>query len=463
MSGFRPMKQALGTRFRIGLLVTGVAAVLGTQLAWATTAVAAPVLQPCSASYIGVPGSGQTSTSSAEMTTVGNWLDSYAANAGQKLRNSTNLSYPAVPWYEYVKPSQYVTPTLAMDWNNLGKSEATGEANLTAKINSDRAAASAAGCPDAPILLAGYSQGAEVVVRTVDALAQSVRNTISVALLGNPSFTPGVAGDLNLNSNPDLEGIRPSFLLSQRYTLKSDVIKRTIDICAASDPICAYHASEVPGLVDGQSAHYHYISLTYGGIPLAQYAAIILWGHRASASPVTSPAPLPGAGRILISPCLNLRAGPNGSTSLVGCIPVNTTINIDCTASGNAVTGPYGTETLWDHTTYNGTAGYVADAWVYTGTNGPVAPSCSAPKPAGRILISPCLNLRKGPNGSTALIGCIPHNTVVDIQCTAQGNAVTGPYGTETIWDRTTYNGTIGYIADAWVYTGTNSAVAPAC
>jgi len=457
MGAFSRMGQVLKARSRIGLLVTGVAAVLGTQLALASTAAAAPVLQPCSASYIGVPGSGQTSASSAEMTTVANWLDSYSAHAGQKLRNSVNLSYPAVPWYKYVKPS------LTVDWNNLGKSEATGEANLTARISADRAAASAAGCPNAPILLAGYSQGAEVVIRTVDALPQAVRNTISVALLGNPSFTPGAAGDLNLNSNPNLKGIRPSFLLSQRYTLKSDVVKRTIDICAASDPICAYHASEVPGLADGHSAHYHYISLTYGGIPLAQYAAIILWGHRASASPVTSPAPLPGAGRILISPCLNLRAGPNGSTSLVGCIPVNTTINIDCTASGNAVTGPYGTESLWDHTTYNGTAGYVADAWVYTGTSGPVAPSCSAPRPTGRILISSCLNLRQGPNGSTALIGCIPHNTVINIQCTAKGNAVTGPYGTETIWDRTTYNGTTGYVADAWVYTGTNSAVAPAC
>ena len=80
-----------------------------------------------------------------------------------------------------------------------------------------------------------------------------------------------------------------------------------------------------------------------------------------------------------------------------------------------------------------------------------------------RNLARESLNLRAGPNGSTALIGCIPQNTTIDIQCTAQGNAVTGPYGTETIWDRTTYNGVAGYVADAWVYTGTNSAVAPAC
>ena len=392
------------------------------------------------------------------MDTLGTWVQVDSAKAGQQLRNSTLLSYPAVAWY------RYVTPSLSFNWNGLGSSEVTGEAKLTALINSDRAQAGAAGCPNAPILIAGYSQGAEVVVRTIDALPQAVRNTISVALLGDPSFTANVAGDLDLNQYA-YYGIRPSFLAGQRYTLKSDVISRTIDLCAASDPICAYHLSLVPALAPplNSSAHYHYVTLTYKGLTLVNYAADFLWAHRAPASPPTSPQPLPGAGRILISPCLNLRAGPNGSTALVGCIPVNTTIDIGCTATGNAVTGPYGTETLWDHTTYAGKSGYVADAWVYTGTNGPVAPSCSAPQPTGRILISPCLNLRAGPNGSTALIGCIPQNTTIDIQCTAQGNAVTGPYGTETIWDRTTYNGVAGYVADAWVYTGTNSAVAPAC
>ena len=456
MGNFFSKGRTRRKRSVVGVLITAVSGVLGAQLVWSGTAIAAPVLQPCSASYIGVPGSGQSSTSSVEMDTLGTWVQVDSAKAGQQLRNSTLLSYPAVAWY------RYVTPSLSFNWNGLGSSEVTGEAKLTALINSDRAQAGAAGCPNAPILIAGYSQGAEVVVRTIDALPQAVRNTISVALLGNPSFTANVAGDLDLNQYA-YYGIRPSFVAGQRYTLKSDVISRTIDLCAASDPICAYHLSLVPALATGSSAHYHYVTLTYKGLTLVNYAANFLWAHRAPASPPTSPQPLPGAGRILISPCLNLRAGPNGSTALVGCIPVNTTIDIDCTAAGNAVTGPYGTETLWDHTTYAGKSGYVADAWVYTGTNGPVAPSCSAPQPTGRILISPCLNLRAGPNGSTALIGCIPQNTTIDIQCTAQGNAVTGPYGTETIWDRTTYNGVAGYVADAWVYTGTNSAVAPAC
>ena len=448
----RPRRPSLAGLFAAALVTFGI-----TQLTWAGMASAAPVVQPCSASYIGVPGSGQTSTSSAEMFEIGAFAGAAAMHAGQPLRHSTILSYPAVPFYHYQ------SPTLSVNLTGLDTSETTGQAKLTTLIKTYRAEAASAGCANAPILLAGYSQGAEVVIRTVNALPANVRATITVALLGDPSFSPGVTGDLDFNPST-YRGMRPSFSNGNRWELSTDVlVSRTLDICAASDPICAYHLSVAASLAPPyHSAHYHYTALSYSGVTLTNYAGDYLWGHRVPASPGGS-APTVGSGRILISPCLNLRAGANGNTRLVGCIPVNTTIGIDCTAQGNAVTGPYGTETIWDHTSYNGTAGYVADAWVYTGKNGPVAPACGAAQPTGRILIAPCLNLRAGPNGNTRLVGCIPQNTMINIQCTAQGNAVTGPYGTETIWDRTTYNGTTGFVADAWVYTGTNSAAAPSC
>jgi uncharacterized protein YraI len=185
---------------------------------------------------------------------------------------------------------------------------------------------------------------------------------------------------------------------------------------------------------------------------------------------VTAPPPplTGGSGWINIQPCLNLRAGPNGSSALVGCIPYQTTIAIDCVTDGNSVTGPYGATTLWDHTAYGGQAGYVSDAYVYTGQAAAVAPPCSAPPPpatggSGWINIQPCLNLRAGPNGSTALIGCIPYQTTIAIDCTATGNSVTGPYGATTLWDHTTYGGQSGFVSDAYVYTGQAGPVAPAC
>lgn len=80
-------------------------------------------------------------------------------------------------------------------------------------------------------------------------------------------------------------------------------------------------------------------------------------------------------GRVLASPCLNQRATPGGTYQQ--CIPYNTTLAIACVLGGPAVTGPYGTESIWDRVTYNGVTGYVSDAWMYTGTNGAVAPTCS--------------------------------------------------------------------------------------
>ena len=360
-----------GWRTPARLIAAVLITVLGTG--WALTGTAsAATLQPCSPSFIGIPGSNESNTNSPTDSAVLATVKADAAKAGVQLRNSTLLPYPAVP------VTQYAT-LYSININNLGKSEASGESNLTALISAYRAASTAVGCPGAPILLAGYSQGAEVVIRTVDALPLAVRNTITIALLGNPSFIPNLSQDFDLSSTA-YRGVRPSLLLGQRYNLQSDVIGRTIDLCAASDPICAYHISLVPALFTGTSAHLHYPTLTFSGLKLTDIAANYMWAHKVAASPVVSapvtPAkPLP-TGRIIISPCLNLRAGPNGSTALIGCIPDGVTISIQCTAQGNSVTGPYGPETIWDRTTYNGTTGYVSDAYVYTGTNSATAGAC---------------------------------------------------------------------------------------
>lgn len=82
------------------------------------------------------------------------------------------------------------------------------------------------------------------------------------------------------------------------------------------------------------------------------------------------------SGRVIASPCLNQRATPGGSYQQ--CIPYNTTLAIACVANGPSVSGPYGTESIWDQVNYNGVTGFVSDAWMYTGTNGAVAPTCGS-------------------------------------------------------------------------------------
>lgn len=95
-----------------------------------------------------------------------------------------------------------------------------------------------------------------------------------------------------------------------------------------------------------------------------------------------TPAFAGGTGRVVAAPCLNLRSGPNSFSPLVGCVPNQTVVAIDCVSSGTPVTGPFGRETLWDHTVYNGVSGFASDAWIYTGTSQAVAPSCGAAAPA---------------------------------------------------------------------------------
>jgi hypothetical protein len=69
---------------------------------------------------------------------------------------------------------------------------------------------------------------------------------------------------------------------------------------------------------------------------------------------------------------LTVRSGPGTSFGAVGSVADGATVRITCQSRGTSVTGTYGTSTLWD---YIGT-GYIADAYVSTGSDGQVAPSC---------------------------------------------------------------------------------------
>ncbi|MFT4232294.1 MAG: SH3 domain-containing protein [Leucobacter sp.] len=91
------------------------------------------------------------------------------------------------------------------------------------------------------------------------------------------------------------------------------------------------------------------------------------------------------------------------------------------------------------------------------------ASAAEAATGTGRVIADPCLNLRQSASSSAAVLGCIPKNTTVTIQCTASGSSMTGPYGATKIWDKVTWNGKTGYVTDAYIYTGTNSAVASGC
>lgn len=69
---------------------------------------------------------------------------------------------------------------------------------------------------------------------------------------------------------------------------------------------------------------------------------------------------------------LTIRSGPSTSYAAVGSVADGATVNIYCQTHGQTITGTYGTTDLWDQIG----AGYVSDAYVFTGSDGQVAPNC---------------------------------------------------------------------------------------
>ncbi|MBK9030602.1 MAG: peptidoglycan DD-metalloendopeptidase family protein [Myxococcales bacterium] len=79
---------------------------------------------------------------------------------------------------------------------------------------------------------------------------------------------------------------------------------------------------------------------------------------------------------------------------------------------------------------------------------------------AGRVNTAGApLTVRAGASTSTAALGSVADGTHVTIRCQQRGQSITGTYGTSTLWD----NIGSGYIADAYVATGSDGQVAPTC
>lgn len=70
---------------------------------------------------------------------------------------------------------------------------------------------------------------------------------------------------------------------------------------------------------------------------------------------------------------LNVRSGPGTGYSIVDSLADGAGVSISCQTTGTSVTGTYGTSNIWDKI---GSGRYVPDAYIYTGSDGRVAPNC---------------------------------------------------------------------------------------
>ncbi|MBC9955725.1 peptidoglycan DD-metalloendopeptidase family protein [Yimella sp. cx-51] len=86
----------------------------------------------------------------------------------------------------------------------------------------------------------------------------------------------------------------------------------------------------------------------------------------------------PGKVNTASSP-LTVRSGPGTHYSSVGKLAKGTKVDIKCQTRGPAVKGTYGTSTWWNKID-NGR--WVSDAYIYTGSDGRVAPLCGDGKPS---------------------------------------------------------------------------------
>jgi hypothetical protein len=85
---------------------------------------------------------------------------------------------------------------------------------------------------------------------------------------------------------------------------------------------------------------------------------------------------------------------------------------------------------------------------------------CGGSGVTGRVNTSgPSLTVRSGPGTGYAAVGSVADGTYVTITCQKHGTTVSGTYGTSSLWDRIG----AGYIADAYVSTGSDGQVAPTC
>ncbi|MCP2168391.1 peptidoglycan DD-metalloendopeptidase family protein [Goodfellowiella coeruleoviolacea] len=121
-------------------------------------------------------------------------------------------------------------------------------------------------------------------------------------------------------------------------------------------------------------AHLHFeersggtaVKITFGG------SQILYWGSRNYTSQNKCGNGVGGTVQTDSGAAVTVRSGPGTSYSAVGSVASGTAVTISCQVKGETVTGKYGTTALWDKI---GT-GYISDAYVYTGADGQVAPTC---------------------------------------------------------------------------------------
>jgi hypothetical protein len=181
--------------------------------------------------FYGVRGSGETSKDgNGYGATVLQFLNSLTASPlGITGVTAKPVDYLAVP-VGYDGLYYYLTSTYK---NSVTEGENALQSDLITFWHN---------CPGTPVVLAGYSQGAQVVGDVADSLPRSERAELAaVALFGDPRFNPAQPGvdDPSTGYQSMLKGIY-QFANKQMRQVPPDLTSQFRSYCLEGDPVCNY-------------------------------------------------------------------------------------------------------------------------------------------------------------------------------------------------------------------------------
>lgn len=90
------------------------------------------------------------------------------------------------------------------------------------------------------------------------------------------------------------------------------------------------------------------------------------------------PAEAAATGTVIPNEGVNFRSGPGTSYKIVGTAKKGAKLKLECYTTGNSQKGIYGSSTIWYRLAKDK---YIADAFIYTGSNKPVTGKCGGSKP----------------------------------------------------------------------------------